>query len=91
MVIIFLGGQRNTIRKGTTTESDEHLISSCYESGKWMHIFLLEPFICVKLARDVTRPICPQKVAEVEGKWDPENFREIQVGEMLFHLARFIN
>ena len=32
----------------------------------------------------------PPKGSWSEGEWDPENFREIQVGEILFHLARIL-
>ena len=37
---------------------------------------------------DLTKDLTP-KCSKLEGKWDPGYFREIQVGEILLHLARW--
>ena len=42
----------------------------------------------VKLGRDLTRPMGPQKVA-FGFREIPGYFREISVGDILFHLASF--
>ncbi len=44
-----------------------------------------QPALLVKLARDLTRVLGPQNVA---GEGTSLYFREIEVGEILFHLAR---
>ena len=41
---------------------------------------------CIATSQDLG----PQKGSFLEGKWDPCYFREIQVGEILFHLARLM-